>query len=86
MEKDLQFVGLIVFENRLKDETTPTIEVLNSADVRTVMVTGEIFPYGFVIIYFVVVVFLFHIILFVKARGLVVRMLHSQLLDCGFDL
>ncbi|XP_029642002.1 probable cation-transporting ATPase 13A3 [Octopus sinensis] len=41
VEKDLQFVGLIVFENRLKDETAPTIEVLNSADVKTVMVTGD---------------------------------------------
>eukprot|EP00106_Octopus_bimaculoides_P016200 XP_014783642.1 PREDICTED: probable cation-transporting ATPase 13A3 [Octopus bimaculoides] len=41
VEKDLQFVGLIVFENRLKDETAPTIEVLNSAEIKTVMVTGD---------------------------------------------
>ncbi|GAB1603544.1 probable cation-transporting ATPase 13A3 [Argonauta hians] len=41
VEKDLVFVGLIVFENRLKEETKPTIEILNNADLKTVMVTGD---------------------------------------------
>jgi len=40
VESDLHFVGLIVFENKLKAETTPVIRELRDADIRTVMVTG----------------------------------------------
>ena len=40
VESELQFVGLIVFENKLKPETTPVIHELRDADIRTVMVTG----------------------------------------------
>lgn len=41
VECDLTFCGLIVFENKLKPETPPTLQVLQSAYIRTVMVTGE---------------------------------------------
>lgn len=40
VECELDFCGLIVFENRLKPETTPVLETLNLAAIRTVMVTG----------------------------------------------
>jgi len=40
VESDLEFVGLIVFENKLKPETTPVIRELHEANIRTVMVTG----------------------------------------------
>ena len=43
VESDLTFVGLIVFENKLKPETTPIIHELQDADIRTVMVTGMCF-------------------------------------------
>ncbi|XP_033763962.1 probable cation-transporting ATPase 13A3 isoform X2 [Pecten maximus] len=41
MEKDLNFLGLLVMENRLKGETTPVIHQLRDADIKTVMVTGD---------------------------------------------
>ena len=40
VEKDLDFLGLIVFENRIKKETKPVIEQLQNAKMRTIMVTG----------------------------------------------
>jgi magnesium-transporting ATPase (P-type) len=40
VEKDLQFLGLLVMENRLKPETTKVIQLLRKASIRTVMVTG----------------------------------------------
>ena len=43
VESDLIFVGLIVFENKLKPETTPVIRELHDANIRTVMVTGMLF-------------------------------------------
>ena len=42
VEKNLTFLGLLVMENKLKPETSPIIDVLNSANVKTVMVTGKI--------------------------------------------
>ncbi|KAB7503984.1 putative cation-transporting ATPase, partial [Armadillidium nasatum] len=39
VETDLHFLGLLVLENRLKDETTPVIRQLNNANIRTIMVT-----------------------------------------------
>ena len=36
------FLGLLVLENRLKPETLPVIRTLKDADVRTIMVTGQI--------------------------------------------
>ncbi|CAK7298641.1 Probable cation-transporting ATPase 13A4 [Vulpes lagopus] len=39
VESDLIFLGLLILENRLKDETKPVLEELISARIRTVMVT-----------------------------------------------
>ena len=40
VERGLTFLGLLVFENRLKPESRPVLQELYNADVRTVMVTG----------------------------------------------
>lgn len=40
-ERDLDFVGFIIFENKLKPTTTGVIEELDSAKIRTVMCTGD---------------------------------------------
>lgn len=41
IEFDLNLIGLIILENRLKPETTPVIQMLNEAKIRTIMVTGD---------------------------------------------
>ncbi|XP_021372872.1 probable cation-transporting ATPase 13A3 isoform X2 [Mizuhopecten yessoensis] len=41
VEKNLTFLGLLVMENRLKPESTPVIQELIEANIRTVMVTGD---------------------------------------------
>lgn len=41
IEIDLELLGLIVFENRLKPETTKCIQALNEANIRVIMVTGD---------------------------------------------
>ncbi|KAM4693459.1 putative cation-transporting ATPase 13A4 isoform 2-T2 [Discoglossus pictus] len=41
MESDLIFLGLLIMENRLKPETNPVLQELTSANIRTVMVTGD---------------------------------------------
>ncbi|XP_052213328.1 polyamine-transporting ATPase 13A3-like isoform X2 [Dreissena polymorpha] len=41
VEKELTFLGLLVMENKLKPETTPVIEQLIGANIRTIMVTGD---------------------------------------------
>lgn len=41
VECDLNFCGLIVFENRLKEQTPPTLIMLRNSAIRTVMVTGD---------------------------------------------
>ncbi|KAJ8958055.1 hypothetical protein NQ318_002065 [Aromia moschata] len=41
IEKDLDLLGLIVLENRLKQDTTPCIQALNDANIRVIMVTGD---------------------------------------------
>eukprot|EP00762_Andalucia_godoyi_P007791 ANDGO_01770.mRNA.1 putative cation-transporting ATPase C1672.11c len=40
-ETDLRFLGLIVMENKLKEETIPALADLDAACVRCVMVTGD---------------------------------------------
>jgi cation-transporting ATPase 13A2 len=40
-ESCVDFVGFIIFENKLKDSTTPVIEELMRAGIRTVMCTGD---------------------------------------------
>ncbi|XP_048250057.1 polyamine-transporting ATPase 13A3-like isoform X2 [Haliotis rufescens] len=41
VEKDLNFLGLLVMENCLKPETTPVIQTLREAAIRNIMVTGR---------------------------------------------
>nr|XP_033814861.1 probable cation-transporting ATPase 13A4 isoform X2 [Geotrypetes seraphini] len=41
VESDLEFLGLLIMENRLKVETKPVLEELNEAQIRTVMITGD---------------------------------------------
>ncbi|KAG5417665.1 hypothetical protein I9W82_005301 [Candida metapsilosis] len=41
VESDLIFAGFIVFENKLKPSTAPTLEKLNEAKIRTIMCTGD---------------------------------------------
>jgi cation-transporting ATPase 13A3/4/5 len=40
-ESNLDFVGFIIFENKLKDTTTEVIGELMNANIRTVMCTGD---------------------------------------------
>ncbi|KAF2790819.1 hypothetical protein K505DRAFT_281902 [Melanomma pulvis-pyrius CBS 109.77] len=40
-ESDMDFVGFIIFENKLKPSTTPVIEELERANIRNVMCTGD---------------------------------------------
>ncbi|XP_053420707.1 probable cation-transporting ATPase 13A4 isoform X2 [Nycticebus coucang] len=41
VELNLIFLGLLILENRLKEETKPVLEELISARIRTVMITGD---------------------------------------------
>ncbi|CCJ31395.1 unnamed protein product [Pneumocystis jirovecii] len=41
VEKDLFFVGFIIFENKLKPTSSETITTLKEADIRCVMCTGD---------------------------------------------
>ncbi|XP_050526454.1 polyamine-transporting ATPase 13A3-like [Daktulosphaira vitifoliae] len=41
VECDLIFAGLVILENRLKNQTTPVIEELQGADIKIVMLTGD---------------------------------------------
>ena len=40
-ECDLEFLGFIIFENKLKPSTTGVIDELNYADIREIMCTGD---------------------------------------------
>ncbi len=40
-ESDLTFMGFIIFENRMKPETAPTIAALKMANLEIVMATGD---------------------------------------------
>jgi cation-transporting P-type ATPase 13A2 len=40
-ESNLEFVGFIIFENKLKDRTAEIIEELTDANIRTIMCTGD---------------------------------------------
>ncbi|SJX65691.1 related to YPK9-vacuolar protein with a possible role in sequestering heavy metals [Sporisorium reilianum f. sp. reilianum] len=40
-ESGLRFLGLIIFENKLKEGSAPAIEVLRNANIVTKMVTGD---------------------------------------------
>ncbi|KAM9316539.1 putative cation-transporting ATPase 13A4 [Gastrophryne carolinensis] len=41
VECDLEFLGFLILENRLKPETKKVIEEMNRANIRTVMITGD---------------------------------------------
>ncbi|KAK3945050.1 vacuolar cation-transporting ATPase YPK9 [Diplogelasinospora grovesii] len=41
VESDLEFVGFIIFENKLKPATTPVLKELREANIGAVMVTGD---------------------------------------------
>jgi len=41
VENDLEFLGMIVLENRLKPETEPVIGGLKGACMKMVMITGR---------------------------------------------
>ncbi|XP_015595674.1 probable cation-transporting ATPase 13A3 isoform X2 [Cephus cinctus] len=41
VETDLTFLGFVILENRLKPETSPVVAALNTACIKTVMVTGD---------------------------------------------
>ena len=42
LEKDLNFAGLLIFENKLKEQTTPTISYLkNYSKLNLVIITGD---------------------------------------------
>lgn len=40
IETNMEFLGLIIMQNKLKPETPGVLEVLRQANIRTVMVTG----------------------------------------------
>lgn len=37
----MTFLGIIVMENKLKEQTRPTITILNDCNIRTIMATGD---------------------------------------------
>merc|ERR1719410_508604 len=41
VEMDIEFLGLIIMENRLKAASVGVIKELKNADIRTIMVTGD---------------------------------------------
>ncbi|KAK6965762.1 cation-transporting ATPase 13A3 [Biomphalaria glabrata] len=41
VENELNFLGLLVMENHLKPQSTPAINELKDANIRTIMVTGD---------------------------------------------
>ena len=47
LECDLTFIGLLVFENRLKKQTKSTISELNRAKLRLIMITGSLYIIDF---------------------------------------
>ena len=46
MESDLCFLGLLVFENRLKPESSKVISRLENAKIRNLMITGIAFIFA----------------------------------------
>ncbi|KAM9316541.1 putative cation-transporting ATPase 13A4 [Gastrophryne carolinensis] len=41
VECDLEFLGFLILENRLKPETNAVLEEMNRANIRTLMITGD---------------------------------------------
>ena len=65
VEKDLSLLGLLVFENRLKPQSTPIIKLLNNAHIRTLMVTGAFsFLFLLLLVFFFFYFFSFFLLTF----------------------
>ena len=41
MESNLTFLGFVCFDNPLKPESAPTLEILNNAQILSIMITGD---------------------------------------------
>lgn len=41
VESELEFLGFVILENRLKADSEKVIKILNDANIRTIMVTGD---------------------------------------------
>lgn len=41
VEQNLEFLGLVIMENRLKTPTIPVIKELRTADIHVLMITGN---------------------------------------------
>lgn len=41
IESELEFLGFVILENRLKPDSEKVIKILNDANIRTIMVTGD---------------------------------------------
>lgn len=41
IENNMDFLGLIIMQNKMKEETASVLERLRQADIRTLMVTGK---------------------------------------------
>lgn len=41
VESELEFLGFVILENRLKPDSEKVIKILNDANIRTIMVTGD---------------------------------------------
>ncbi|CAK9304701.1 unnamed protein product [Gordionus sp. m RMFG-2023] len=41
MEKDMTFIGFLIFQNKLKPQSMPTLDILNKAGLKNVMITGD---------------------------------------------
>lgn len=50
VETDLEFVGLLIFENKLKPQSAGVIQVLKQADMKVVMITGRYCLVSFLIL------------------------------------
>ncbi len=46
VETELNFLGLIVLDNRLKPATSTEMATLKKAGIRTIMVTGKLYIVG----------------------------------------
>ena len=42
VEKNLEFLGLVIMENRLKEPTVGVIKRLRDADIHVIMITGKV--------------------------------------------
>lgn len=48
VESSLIFLGLVILENRLKPQTSGVIKMLKNANIRVIMITGNICSFYFI--------------------------------------